>query len=101
MRDDEIEMLLVAGIKDDRRKQLYLFKKTKTEKTKYMSTSKIPIRCKLVVDDKFVHQEYKHQIQTQETSDGNDKNSNMPKQRNVAKLTYRNSSLIQNLQLDQ
>ena len=61
------DAVLVAESEDDLQRLLYQFNKTATKfnmvisaaKTKSMTTSKTPIRCKLVVDDKIIHQEGK------------------------------------------
>ena len=59
--------MLVAESENDLQRLLYQFNKTAKKfnmvisaaKTKSMTTSKTPIWCKLVVDDKIIHQEGK------------------------------------------
>ena len=65
------DAVLVAESEDDLQRLLYQFNKAakklnmviSTAKTKSMTTSKTPIRCKLMVDDRIIHQEGKFKYQ--------------------------------------
>lgn len=84
MRASKIKMLcyaenavLIAETEDDLQRHLFQFYKTaktynrtiSTEKTKFMTTTKIPIRCKLCIDNKIIQQGIKFMCVGIEMSD--------------------------------
>ena len=99
MGDREIKILcyaddavLIGESEDDVQKLLQVFNRTakslnmniSTAKTKCMTTSKTPLRCKLVVDGKIIHQEMKFKYLGVEISGYGDVETEVREQTNKA-----------------
>lgn len=86
------DAVLVAENEDDLQRLLYCFNRVaktlnmviSTSKTKSLTTSKIPVRCKLVVDDQIIQQEMKFKYLGIELSGFGDVESEVRQQTNKA-----------------
>ena len=86
------DSVLIGESEDDVKKLLQVFNRTakqlnmniSTAKTKCMTTSKTPLRCKLVVDGKIIHQEMKFKYLGVEISEYGDVEIEVCEQTNKA-----------------